>query len=104
MPVSRSGVMLAAPTLPDGVSIGRPPAKGWPAGVDGGRRSRPPHEVPALRDLGEILRIETRALERCAHPRREAEGHSGDDRGDRGDDERADDHEGATHAPAAPAA
>ena len=30
MPVSRSGVMLAETMLPNGVSIGRPPANGLP--------------------------------------------------------------------------
>jgi hypothetical protein len=32
MPVSRSGVMLAETMLPNGVSIGRPPAKRAPFG------------------------------------------------------------------------
>src|SRR5215469_8848829 len=33
MPVSWSGVMLGATTLPNGVGIGSPPAKSWPPGL-----------------------------------------------------------------------
>ena len=60
MPVCGSGVMLGAINSPNGVSIGRPPAKSWPLPGSVWQRGAvaDDREVMATFDLVEILLVD----------------------------------------------
>ena len=63
MPVSRSGVMLGVTMVPNGVSIGRPPANGLPPSFPcvTGRAIGQCRQVSAVFDLLEFLLVGFRA-------------------------------------------
>ena len=70
--------MLGATMLPNGVSIGRPPANGWllPGTVWQLAQSDEDREVASAFDLGEILRIGFAGHRRRRHVKRRAAPHA----------------------------